>query len=580
MALVLPPPAAFRVEATASEWTSAAIPPHHAPSSSSSTSSVNALELTLDGTSSASFLAVLPSTSCHRYDRPLSPPPSPPRPGSSTSTLKHRRTRSTEERLAQLKYTAIPWLSGREEDGLNLVSAGQDETEVELLQTLSWEEEEGRRRERRSSWDKKKREKQEVHQLPPSPPTTPPASTSAFPSPSPTTASGQTFKWERSPSLATSPTKSSSPSSSFSASPPRRLAVRSNLPSLRAQLSHTGSAAVTASLPSLASPTSSLPIASSVRPSRSQPRAAARPTLEPIAIPIPSPAKRRTTPSRSKGHFSPPPSPNSPLSSGSSPSSSPTSLCSRSPNSFSKPRTARKPAVMSSSAAALYRGRSVTKKTVKDTLPLPPVSPTAPLPVSPRHSRSGATSIYTLPLSPPSLTPSPPPPPKPAHAAPTSHPAAPPPPRSSPRRGFQDLSIDPTDPELDERFQSLRLLRLRHALSVQASLASYRARSSSAPGPVLLGAGEGQGGMPTPPALPSTSSRPYSPTASIFLPASVSLLSFTTPSPPPGSASAAGGGSARAAWHREQFRLFAMGKAKALRTGGQGYWAGQGFELD
>ncbi|BGP17365.1 hypothetical protein JCM10213v2_005383 [Rhodosporidiobolus nylandii] len=181
--------------------------------------------------------------------------------------------------------------------------------------------------------------------------------------------------------------------------------------------------------------------------------------------------------------------------------------------------------------------RCVSASALPSLPPVSPVSPTSPsrpplspssLPASPKNERHRSVSL-PLPL-----------PPTPPHSPPLS--------RQLNKKEAEEEVAD--ERAFAERFQSLPLLRLRHALSLAASLATYRASSALAlsgrlpPSSRLLG-GPGGAGTATPAA-----------------------------------AAGKGGGGGAAGWQREQYRLYAMGRAKAQRMGGVGYWEGRGFELE
>ncbi|GAA5990261.1 hypothetical protein JCM11641_001802 [Rhodosporidiobolus odoratus] len=381
-------------------------------------------------------------------------------------------------------------------------------------------------------WEKEL-EATSVGEMPDSPPATPPADMTSYPTPLGVTASLPLH----SSLIAPPPLSSSAFRRSASASPPsspaalptssdvrastKRMTARPSLPSLQTQL-----VGAEPSSPSLFTSTA-------VRPPPTSPRRklTSLPTLAPIIVP-----SRSSSPSRSRSSGSSPSPPSSPTS-----PTSPSSLRSR-PRSPTKPR-ARKRTPSSLSVSATQgpggRGRSSSPRKAGEEgtsryrragsveTAQPTLSPSscstsdlgAAQPASLKNNRSISEPL-PLPLTPP-LTPA---------YLPFEH------------------EEDHSNVRLFEvGFQCLPLLRLQHSLSRAASLASFRAASA------LATSGK----------LPSTS----------VLRKSAGNSGSTTP----------GGGSSgdgRAAWQREQYRLYAMGKAKANRDGGVGYWQGMGFELE
>ncbi|GAA6044074.1 hypothetical protein JCM8097_005019 [Rhodosporidiobolus ruineniae] len=527
MAAVLPPPTHLSLEPT---WS---------PASSSAKN--NALELTLDLDACSSALAL--------YSRLASLPPS-PRP--SARRLHHHHDRQLD--LARLDVYEIPWLSSSDDE----LERDDVEEGAPTRFGAANEDRNGRKSEVVVEGEK--------GVLPPSPPLTPPALALAFPvdGARPTEENGQAppaARWERSPSAGRTSSSSSPPLSptrtgpSFSSSPPRRMAARSSLPSLRTQLA--GGTASTASSPS-------------VLPPRSPRQAkASLPPLALLSIPISSPARSTSKKPRSRSR-SGRVSPSSASSSGSSTPPSPVR-----PRSPTKPQATRKgfqTAVALGAPPGLDppRGRSKTPRRLGDDSGL------RRAPGSSFSSSSTHTHGYTAPAWGSSSLPPPPRKPQPLAA-----PLPPTPPHSPPEPlAHSRFPGDAEEVAADERFQSLPLLRLRHAISLATSLASYQAASpptlrSTSSAPALRDAkddgGQKRSNTLAIPALPL----PLAPPSLLLAVGQYSTsatTSFATASAP--------APSGRGAWHREQYRLYALGRSKALRTGGLGYWEGQGFELE
>ncbi|GAA5848899.1 hypothetical protein JCM8547_006383 [Rhodosporidiobolus lusitaniae] len=487
----------------------------------------NALELTLD--TSTLFCGSVSSSSMG-----AAPPSLPPSPRSL-----RRRSREEESlRLEGKGYAPIPWLSDDEEPDLE--GTDDDEEDERTRRALMLGARAGKAACEEEKWERSPG----------------PANTAAFSSRSPSSSSS-----------ASPPPSPSKAFTSFSDSPPRRMAARSALPSLRTQLS-----------PPKPSP-SSLPPA--VPPTRnpSQSSRSSLSSFSALSIATSSPFDRR--PSTSRGR---PKSPSFPIS-----PSSPTSSCPASPIfthrpvSPSKPRV-RKPIASSPPGSFSYtslsntntgRGRSTIPRRTTSTSTVDGVVTTSP--GTSRHRRSSATTVLFppgLPLPPPlSTSSSLPPPASPKHRPtratielPPSPPLSPhsPPAPSSPS---PEAEAEEEEEEEDERFQSLPLLRLTHALTLASSLASFRA---STPPPPKTAGGERAPAVAT--------------LAKAVLPSAlaVSLGAGEGAGALGGGGGGVGQGRGRAAWHREQYRLYALGRAKAVRVGGVGYWAGdaRGFELE
>ncbi|GAA5955102.1 hypothetical protein JCM10213_003409 [Rhodosporidiobolus nylandii] len=514
MARVLyPQPPAPSTGKTAWSTPASGPPPSSSCASSPSCSApINALELTLE----ASSLFCAPKSTTYTPD---SPPPSPEYLLSHAQDARVQRRESLPD-----GGEGMPWLSRKEtHDGRQLSAAG----------VVAEEEKDGNFREA---------------QAPDTPPITPPAGETLF------AASTRSLEEEEEPrdgrrnSSVEASTSTSFPSESAALSPP---ASRS-LP-----LSHFEQPASCSSLlnqrsplpsPSSASSSAFAASSSSSQPASPRSRKQPLPSLSPLIIPKrspSSPSRSRSRSARSSGSSSPT-SPSSPT----HPSVGVPASRPRSPT-----KRARKPSVISLvHSTSNDRGRTsgvrkaneegssrhrrcVSASALPSLPPVSPVSPTSPsrpplspssLPASPKNERHRSVSL-PLPL-----------PPTPPHSPPLS--------RQLNKKEAEEEVAD--ERAFAERFQSLPLLRLRHALSLAASLATYRASSALAlsgrlpPSSRLLG-GPGGAGTATPAA-----------------------------------AAGKGGGGGAAGWQREQYRLYAMGRAKAQRMGGVGYWEGRGFELE